>query len=146
LGGRMYVPLCRNCGSEVRPDDKFCPNCGQSRESAKDTAPVTDHGGGGARPDVTNRTEPISEAARSRLLEEAIERFVLRGFFVRLRTSTSAQLVKPKKFSLVWAILWFLLFGVGLLIYVFYYLSKKDEGVYLQVDDYGNITETHQLS
>ena len=47
--------------------------------------------------------------------------------------------------ALVWALVWFLLCGVGVLIYVFYYASKRDEGVYLQVDDYGNTTLTHQL-
>lgn len=22
------MPYCRNCGAEIRPEDKFCPNCG----------------------------------------------------------------------------------------------------------------------
>lgn len=22
------MPYCRNCGAELRPEDKFCPNCG----------------------------------------------------------------------------------------------------------------------
>ena len=105
---------------------------------------MTDRSGVPVEPNPANRTEPISEVERSRLLEEAIGTYVFRGFYVRLKTPTTAQLVKPKEFSLVWALLWFLLFGIGLLVYVFYYAAKKDEGVYLQVDDYGNMTVTRQ--
>jgi hypothetical protein len=90
------------------------------------------------------RTEPISEAERSRLLDEAIGGYLRKGFFVRLRTPTTAQLVRPKKFSFISALLWFLLFGIGILIYLFYYAAKSDEGVYLQVDEYGNVTATRQ--
>jgi capsule polysaccharide export protein KpsE/RkpR len=31
------------------------------------------------------------------------------------------QLVKPKKFSFIWALVWFLLFGIGLIVYLLYY-------------------------
>ena len=49
------------------------------------------------------------------------------------QTDTSAQLIKPKQFSIrVAALIWFLLFGVGLLIYIFYYVGKRDgPGMYL---------------
>ena len=57
------------------------------------------------------------------------------GFIVVSQTETSAQLVKPKGFSLMWALLWFLLLGIGLLVYIFYYVSKKDQTVYLYVED-----------
>jgi hypothetical protein len=89
--------------------------------------------------------EPISEAERTHLLDEAIGGYLLRGFFVRLRTPTTAQLVMPKKFSFIWALLWFLLFGIGIIVYLIYYAAKGDEGVYLQVDEYGNVTATWQL-
>jgi hypothetical protein len=89
--------------------------------------------------------EPISEAERSRLLDEAIQGYLFRGFFVRLRTQTTAQLVRPKRFSFIWALLWFLLFGIGIIIYLIYYAAKRDEGIYLQVDEYGNVTATRQL-
>ena len=140
----MFVPLCRTCGNELRPYDEFCPNCGQPRRGTKATFPPTDRGGVPVGPNPADRTGPIPEAERSRLLEEAIGRYVSWGFHVRLRTPTSAQLVKPKQFSFVWALLWFLLFGVGLLVYVFYYAAKKDVGVYLHVDDHGNTTVTRQ--
>jgi hypothetical protein len=141
----MFVPLCRNCGTEIRHNDRFCPSCGHPRQGAEATRPRTSRKGEVVGPDVAKRTEPISEAERSRRLDEAIKGLLLEGYFVRLRTPTAAQLVKPKVFSLVWALVWFLLCGVGVLVYVFYYASKRDEGVYLQVDDYGNTTLTHQL-
>jgi hypothetical protein len=88
--------------------------------------------------------EPISEAERSRLLDEAIGGYLRRGFLVQLRTQTTAQLVQPKKFSFIWALLWFLLFGIGIIVYLIYYAAKSDEGIYLQVDEYGNVTVTRQ--
>jgi hypothetical protein len=63
-------------------------------------------------------TEPISEAERSRELEEEIQEYMREGFFVRHRTATAAHLTRPKKFSFVWALLWFLLFGVGIVVYL----------------------------
>ncbi len=51
------------------------------------------------------RAEPISEAERSRMLDNAIGGYLLRGFFVRLRTPTTAQLVKPRKLSFISALL-----------------------------------------
>jgi hypothetical protein len=61
------------------------------------------------------------------------------GYRVVSQTDTNAQLVRAKTFSFLWASLWFLLCGVGVLFYVFYYANKKDEQIYLQVDDYGRV-------
>lgn len=57
--------------------------------------------------------------------------YVRQGFRVVSQTESSAQLVKPKVFSFVWALLWFLLLGVGLVVYLLYYAAKKDKTVYL---------------
>lgn len=54
-----------------------------------------------------------------------------RGYRVISQTPEGVQLVKPKQFSLVWAFLWFLLGGVGLLVYILYYVSKRDQTVWL---------------
>jgi hypothetical protein len=90
-------------------------------------------------------SEPLSEAERSRLLDDAVGRYLPRGFFARLRTPTTAQLVKPKRFSFLWAFLWFLLLGVGVVIYLIYYAAKKDDGVYLEVDEFGTVRATRQV-
>jgi uncharacterized membrane protein len=49
--------------------------------------------------------------------------------------------VKSKKFSFLFALLWFLLLGVGLIVYLIYYAGKRDKQVYLTVDEQGYITQ-----
>jgi protein-S-isoprenylcysteine O-methyltransferase Ste14 len=93
----------------------------------------------------TGSEQPISEAERSRILEEEVAEYMRDGFFVRTRTATTAQPVKPKKFSFIWALLWLLLFGVGLIVYLIYYAAKRDEGRYVEVDEYGNVKATRQV-
>ena len=68
-------------------------------------------------------------------LQGHITEYVRKGYVVQSQTETSAQLVKPKVFSFVWSFLWFLLLGVGVLVYIFYYMSKKDQTVYLYMED-----------
>ena len=87
---------------------------------------------------------PVSEEERSRRLEDEVQKYAQDGFFVQNRTATTAQLVKPKKFSFIWALLWFLVFGVGVLVYLIYYASKKDEGRFVEVDEYGAVRATRQ--
>jgi hypothetical protein len=89
--------------------------------------------------------EPVSEAERNREFEEEIAQYLHEGFFVRQRTATTAQLVRPKKFSFIWALLWFLLFGIGIVVYLIYYAAKQDEGRYLEVDEYGAVKATRQV-
>jgi len=88
---------------------------------------------------------PIREAERSRLLDEEVGTYMRKGFFVRQRTTTTAQLVRPKRFNFVWAFLWFLLFGVGIVVYLIYYAAKQDEGRYLEVDGHGAVMATRQI-
>lgn len=59
------------------------------------------------------------------------------GFFVRHRTATAAHLTRPKKFSFIRALLWFLLFGVRIVVYLIYYAAKQGEGRYVEVHEYG---------
>ena len=89
--------------------------------------------------------EPVSEAERSRELEEEIAQYMHEGFFVRQRSATTAQLIRPKKFSFIWALLWFLLFGIGIVVYLIYYAAKQDEGRYVEVDEYGAVKATRQI-
>ena len=48
------------------------------------------------------------------------------GFTVNSLSDTQIQFKKEKTFSLLWATLWLFVFIVGLLIYIFYYMSKSD--------------------
>lgn len=75
----------------------------------------------------------LSLQERSDILSQEIKRYVKRGYRVLSKTDTTVQLVKPKEFSFFWALLWFFLWGIGILVYLFYYMSKKDSAVYLEV-------------
>jgi F0F1-type ATP synthase assembly protein I len=96
---------------------------------------------GGAHGDA----QPIPHAERSRLLDEEVGQFLRDGFFLRQRTPTTAQLVRPKRFSFIWAFLWLLVFGIGIIVYLIYYAAKQDEGRYVEVDEYGAVRATRQV-
>lgn len=76
----------------------------------------------------------LSRPKKEEPLQEHINWYLDQGYRVASQTETSAQLVKPKGFSFVWAFLWFLCLGVGLIVYLLYYAAKKDESVYLVTD------------
>jgi hypothetical protein len=78
---------------------------------------------------------------REEILQREITHYRRRGFNVISQTQTSVSLLKPKKFSLLVALLT-LIFGVGigLLVYIIYFIGiKKDETVYLNVDEHGKV-------
>jgi len=75
----------------------------------------------------------VTMQERSSILGQEIANYSRRGFRIVSRTDTTAQLSKPKEFNVLWATLWFLVFGIGVLIYIFYYMAKTDEIVYLEV-------------
>lgn len=83
--------------------------------------------------------EPLDFARRRQILEKEVASYSRRGYRVVSQTDTTAQLVKPKQFSFLWATLWLFVFGIGLLVYLFYHWSKKEEVVYLMVDEYGRV-------
>jgi hypothetical protein len=83
--------------------------------------------------------EPVPLGERSAILDAEVMKYARRGYEVRSRTQTTAQLVKPKKFSFIWALVWFLLFGIGLIVYLLYYWGKRDQTIYLEVDERGKI-------
>lgn len=88
------------------------------------------------------RTPPISEVERSAILNAEIVRYVRLGFRVVHQTPTSAQLCAPKRFAFEWAFLWFLLGGVGILVYVSWYMAQPDTTVSLSVDPSGTVVAT----
>ena len=83
--------------------------------------------------------ELLSLEERSAILDVAVMKYVRMGYEVRSRTQTTVQLVKPKKFSFFWALVWFLLFGIGLIVYLLFYWSERDQTIYLEVDEHGTI-------
>lgn len=79
----------------------------------------------------------ISAEARNAILQREVASYLRKGFRVVSQTHTTAQLVKPKKFSFVWAFLWLLVWFFGILVYLIYYAAKRDEQVYLEIDERG---------
>jgi hypothetical protein len=78
---------------------------------------------------------------RSAALQARINFYVGMGYRVISQTDTTAQLVRPKRFSLVWFLIWLLLL-IGWLFYLFYHLFLKREiQVYLSVDELGRVNE-----
>ncbi len=63
------------------------------------------------------RVGKVSLEERQANLRHEISERVEEGYRVQHTTETTALLVKPKTFSFFWAFVWFLLFGVGILIY-----------------------------
>ena len=75
---------------------------------------------------------------RAAILEKVIAYYVRHGYRVVARTDVSAQLVKPKEFS-------FLLAMVSLLVaYLLYYLAKKDQTLYVFVTEEGKVRITNR--
>ena len=76
---------------------------------------------GGSR----NRQEQLTARPKpDEPLQAHIAWYVRGGYRVVSQTDTTAQLVKPKEFSFGWAVFWFLFFGVGVLVYLFYLRGK----------------------
>jgi len=88
---------------------------------------------------MATQTGTVTLEQRRAALQREINGYLKRGFRVVSQTETTAQLLKPKTFSLLWALLWFLLAGIGLLVYLIWYWAKRDETVYLEVDDRGRV-------
>lgn len=77
---------------------------------------------------------------RTEILQREIKSHIRRGYIVVSQTDTTAQLVKRKRFSFFWALFWLILgIGVGLVIYIFWYASRKDQTVYLTVNEDGKV-------
>lgn len=87
-------------------------------------------------------SKELSTEQRQAILKKEITQYVGEGWIVINETGTSANLVRKKKFSFWWALLWFLLLFVGLIVYIFYYMSKNDETAYISVGRSGEITRT----
>ncbi len=82
---------------------------------------------------------PATIEQRRDTLQREVTGYIRRGYRVLSQTDTTAQLVKPKTFSFFWAFIWLLALGVGLIVYIIYYMAKKDEQVYIEVDEEGRV-------
>ena len=67
-------------------------------------------------------------------LQAEIDLLVRQGYRVVSQSESAAHLVKAKKFSIIWALIWFVLAVFPFVIYLLYYVFKWDHRVYLVVD------------
>jgi hypothetical protein len=82
--------------------------------------------------------EPTYELTASQydihpLLDEEIRKYTRRGYRVVNQTANSAQLVRPKKFNCLLATCCLFMALLGVIIYLFYYMAKRDDVIYLRV-------------
>ena len=100
--------------------------------------------------DDSSNTKPTASAGtiaspetRRAALQQRISQYVRRQYRVVSQTDYTAQLVKPKRFSFIWAVIWLLLAVFPFLLYVGYHVFlKRESQVYLTVDDQGRVHET----
>jgi hypothetical protein len=74
---------------------------------------------------------------RIAILDRVIGDYVGKGYKVISRYDFNAQLIRPKHFNFLWALLSSLVFGVGLVVYVVHYKAEQIVQVYLEVDERG---------
>ncbi|MHB0874532.1 MAG: zinc ribbon domain-containing protein [Anaerolineae bacterium] len=126
--------------TDIDPDTKTCPFCA---ETIKAAAVVCRYCGRELVP-VTQAPKP--EDAPADRLDAEVARYIATGYRIAWRDGHRAQLVRPKVFSLGWALFWLLpgvalgllsgigviLLPLGFVLYALYYLSKRDAVVYLE--------------
>lgn len=83
------------------------------------------------------------EQHRTRL-NLAIQPYLGDGYRVVSQTDTTAQLVRPKRFSFMWFLFWSIVtLGAGIILYPLYHLAlKRETQVYLTVAPDGHVDET----
>ncbi|MFI5273357.1 MAG: hypothetical protein ACHQ4H_10045 [Ktedonobacterales bacterium] len=64
-------------------------------------------------------------------METAIQNYIAQGFNIANRTPTSVTLIKRKEFSVLWAVIGFIVCVLPLLIYLIVYASQSDQMVTL---------------
>jgi len=79
----------------------------------------------------TNPFWLVSKAPRD--LQAQIHLALSRGYQVVTQTKTTAQLIRKKHFSCLIATVLLLFFGLPFLVYLLYFMGKKDDLVYLDV-------------
>jgi len=93
-------------------------------------------------PGATTNLSPVPGTAPHKILDERIFQYAKGGYRVVHRDDNSVQLLRPKTFSFLWALVWFFIgLGTGFFLYLFYYLAKKDKIVYIEVADSGLMRE-----
>lgn len=73
------------------------------------------------------------------ILEQRLQGYAKDGYRVLSQADTTAQLMKPKRFNFILALILLCLGGFPLIIYIFWYLAAKDQTMYLTVEVDGKV-------
>lgn len=144
------IVQCTQCGAKTSARFTRCPGCGGAlvpEGTPMDPIP----GAAVTQPAPQSQATPPPGTSsphtnRPAILGGAIRSYTIKGYRVLDRTETTAQLIRDKKFSGLFALLWFLFFGIGIIIYLIYYAAKRDTILWLEVDHQGHIHTTKSRS
>jgi hypothetical protein len=81
----------------------------------------------------------LTEAERSTILDDQLERFAWDGWRVLRRAPTTALITRPKRLSVGAVIFWALCLLIGLAIYLLVFASRRDPVGWLIVGDDGRV-------
>jgi hypothetical protein len=74
---------------------------------------------------------PVATSAQ---LEQTVTSYIAQGFTVANRTSESVTMLKKKEFSILWAVIGFVVCLIPLLIYLIVYATQQDQMVQIRLD------------
>ena len=85
--------------------------------------------------------QTLTTEERANILQREVQKYIKDGWRVQSSTPTTAQLVKPKRFSFLFFVILLILMVLPAILYVVWFAVKRDEAVYLSIDEYGKITK-----
>jgi len=78
-------------------------------------------------------TTSVINVPNVQALESTVTSYIAKGFVVSNRTTNSAVMFKKKEFSILWAVVGFVLCLLPLLIYLIFYAAQSDQMVEIRV-------------
>ena len=84
---------------------------------------------------------PLQARNRKEILVDCMIDYVRQGYEVTNATEFTVFMKRDRRFSCLWASI-LTISGIGLLLYILYYWSKRDNFIAIYVDEYGNVTVT----
>jgi zinc-ribbon domain len=128
--------FCSECGAAIDVAAKFCSGCGTQVNAPAEgvtAVPVSPAS-------ASSQPATLSLEERREILHAELGRYALAGYRVVAQTDTTAQLIRPKTFScLIAAVLLAFTFGILLVPYLIWYVARRDEQVYLEIDERGRV-------
>ena len=108
VASESVTKKCPSCAETVQAEALKCKHCGQILDE--------------------------KHHQKKHQAEKKIQSYLSQGFLIQFRDEYRVQLVKKKRFSKLFALLWLIFgFGFGIVIYLLYYLVKTDKIVNIKL-------------